>query len=172
MSDTIQVIVDIDAPADEAERLAATIERWLLQEGIADSSGHPGPNWAFATVQGEDNGFRRLVTNDVKIQVGRQVFTAMGNGIELQCSTCRAVFEPESRWAGAVEQWLAGDDRTAFACPVCGGAERLNEWRGPFQWGFGHIGIEFWNWPRLSDDFVRAVGQVLGSRVIVVDARL
>lgn len=172
MSDTIQVIVDIDAPADEAERLAGTVRRWLIQEGIADSTGHPGPNWAFATTPGGDNGFRRLVTNDVKIQVGRQVFTAMENGIELQCSACRAVFEPESRWIDAVEQWFGGDDRIVFACPVCGGAERLNEWRGPIQWGFGHLGIEFWNWPRLSDDFVRAVGEVLGSRVVVVDARV
>jgi hypothetical protein len=44
----------------------------------------------------------------------------------------------------------------------------LREWSGPWPWGFGHLAIEFWNWPPLADAFTEQLKSVLGGRVRLV----
>lgn len=143
--------MDIDATADEAEWLSGMIREWLTDQKVVDDA---------------NRGFIKFVT-------GRQVVTAMENGIELTCSVCHADFEPDQdAWGSACQAWFDGDDRATFACPICGNVESLRDWRGPCQWGFGYVSIEFWNWPPLSDAFVRAVSERLRHRTVLVRAHV
>jgi hypothetical protein len=116
--------------------------------------------------------FLDLSVNGVKLAVGRQVFDAGGNGIELQCDGCGVSFKPDDSWSDAVGAWFSGNDLVSFPCPSCGQQALLTKWRGPWPWGFGNLGIEFWNWPPLSDDFIRAITRKLGHRTVMVRLHL
>ena len=119
-----------------------------------------------------EESFLGLSTNGVEFAVGRQVFDAGGNGIELQCDACGVSFEPDDSWMDAVSAWFGGDDLVSFPCPSCGQQALLTEWRGPWPWGFGNLGIAFWNWPPLSDDFIHALTRKLGHRTVMVRRHL
>jgi hypothetical protein len=75
-------------------------------------------------------------------------------------------------WVEAVDAWSEGEDTVVFACPECGRPERLTEWSGEWPWGFGNLGLEFWNWSPLSERFVREVAEQLGHRTVLVRGKL
>jgi hypothetical protein len=184
MSDSTQVIVDIEAKDHEAERLGPSLRAWLVGKGIVqpdpsdctpgDGDGYaPGPRYAAVLAAGtSDPAFLQLATNGLCISIGRRVFDGGSNGIELKCVKCAATFEPGPEWAESVGIWYEGDDQATYACPSCGGSQRLPEWRGPWPWGFGQLALEFWNWPPLSDGFLREGEQHLGHRTMLVRSLL
>jgi len=184
VSDHSQLLVDLEATAEEAEPLARALLAWLVAEGIVEESasdcvlgegaGHrPGPRCRHALApHSADDPFLRLRTNGLALRTGRQVFDAGENGVELTCPSCQATFEPGEDWAKAVGAWYDGDDGTTFACPSCAKAQRLGDWRGPRPWGFGHLALEVWNWPPLSETFVRAVAERAKHRIVVVRRNL
>ncbi len=112
--------------------------------------------------------FLHLAVNGVEIAVGRRVFDAGGNGIELRCDACGVPFEPDDSWSDAAGAWFNGDNLASLPCPSCGRQALLTEWRGRWPWGFGNLGLQFWNWPPLSDSFVHALTRKLGHRTIIV----
>ena len=187
MSDHSQIIVDLDATPEDAPRLAHVVLTWLAEEGVVqrepapdsvlgDNDGHrPGPKFRKALEEPEDESaanFLDLGLNGLEIEVGRTVFHSGGNGTELRCEACEHEFDPGDKWGDAVDAWYEGDDEVTFPCPSCGEARRLPEWRGPWQWGFGNLGFQFWNWPPLSDEFIDAVSEKLGHRTVLVRMHL
>jgi len=184
VSDHSQAIVDVEAKDHEAERLGERLRAWLVGREIVLPSlsdcvlgkggGYaPGPCYTAVVAAGTANPtFLRLATNGLCIQLGRKVFDGGGNGIELTCATCAATFEPGPEWAESVGLWYEGDDGAAYRCPTCGGSQRLPEWRGPWPWGFGHLALQFWNWPPLSDGFLREVEQFSNHRTVLVRCHL
>src|SRR5215470_4355696 len=127
LSDSGQIIVDIEVSADRAPELASVVHAWLVDEGIieqqrsgsvlSDSGGHrPRRNYC-AAVKTEDDAFLRLATNGVEIVVGRRVFDAGANGIELRCNACGDAFESDSSWSDAVSAWFEEDNQASFPCP-------------------------------------------------------
>jgi len=182
MSDSSQTLVDVEVVPEQAARLARSVLAWLVQERIVE------PEASDCVLGPEDEGHRpgathrsategkvavpRLQANGVALVVGRQVFDAGGNGLELRCAGCKHTFEPADEWFEAVGAWAEGDDAAQFACPKCNLAEPLPAWRGPSQWGFGSLGVRFWNWPPLSDAFIRAVTEQLGHETVLVRGRI
>ncbi len=180
MSNHSQIVVDLDVSAREANVLADSIRDWLISEGIIENTTsdcalgdgyRPGARARTALAE-DDDSWRALVTNGLEIRIGRQVFEASGNGIELACASCHAEFSPEDDWFDAVGRWHEGDDAVTFDCPSCGRRALLDDWEGPWRWAFGNLGFEFWNWPPLSDDFLRALSAKLGHRTAVVRRHL
>lgn len=179
MSDAFQIIVDVEVRPDEAVVLGEQVRRWLAAEGIVDPEpsddvvggdvpGYaPGPRFR-AALAGPFARDEEPWGGDLRVMVGRRVFHAGGNGLELTCAACGATFEPGDEWMHAAEAWAEGDDAAAYACPTCGSRQRLADWRGPRPWGFGHLGLEFENWPPLSEEFVRSVERRLGHETILV----
>jgi hypothetical protein len=100
------------------------------------------------------------------------VFDAGGNGIELLCNACGVSFQPDNLWCDAAGAWFDGDDLASFPCPSCGQRALLTEWRGPWLWGFGNLGVAFWNWPPLSDSFLHAITGKLRHRTVFVRRHL
>jgi predicted RNA-binding Zn-ribbon protein involved in translation (DUF1610 family) len=179
VSDQTQVVVDVDARPEEAERLAEPMRAWLVAEGVvapgpARGGGRdaPGPRWTRATGPGADPGFLGVDPNGVEVVAERRVWDAGENGIALRCASCGEAFEPGEEWSVAVGAWAEGDGAAAFGCPRCGASASLQDWRGDWPWGFGALGIQFWNWPPLSQEFVTALAARLGHRVVVVRSRL
>jgi len=133
----------------------------------------PGPRHDLALARGaSDAAFLRLRTNGLALHVGRRVFHSGGNGPELTCGGCGLTFEPGAEWYEASDAWLEGHEATAFHCPACKHGQRVVEWRGPWAWGFGNLGLEFWNWPFLSEAFVHDVTERIQHRTVVVKSHL
>ena len=190
LSDNCQIIAAPDVLALEAPERANTVLGWLIAEGVieqeisdsvlASTGGHrPGRNYGAALepevvqmVQSKNYSFLGLLTNGVHCVVGRTVFDAGGNGIELQCNVCASVFKPDDSWSDAVQEWYDENDGASFPCPLCGQPTLLTEWRGPRPWAFANLGVEFWNWPPLSTGFIHALSEKLGHRIIYVRQHL
>lgn len=182
MSDNAQIVVDTEVSAEQAPELANVVRTWLVGEQIIEQeesdsvlggAGHrPGISYRAAIQEDKDFDFLNLWTNGVKFSVGRQVFDAGGNGIELRCDACGVSFEPDDSWSDAAGAWFSGDDLVSFPCPSCSQQALLTEWRGPWQWGFGNLGVEFWNWLPLSDNFIQTMTRKLGHRTVVVRLHL
>jgi len=183
MSDHSQIIVDIEVGAEDAERLGSAVFDWLVGNGVVEREGtdsvlgglghRPGRSYRNALEPGEnDTGFLTLRTNGLEIRTGRTVFDAGGNyPLELDCDACQYQVRSKSESSAFLDRavsWDKGDDRVTFACPRCGQARPLREWRGQFQWGFGYLGLEFWNWPPLSEEFIQSVTRQLRHRTVLV----
>jgi hypothetical protein len=57
-----------------------------------------------------------------------------------------------------------GPDRNQ--CPHCGHSVGLNDWTWSPPWGFGYLGITFWNWPPVKSEFLAEIGDRLGHRTV------
>lgn len=182
MGDSFQTIVDIDATADSAPDLAAAAVGWLVERGIllgtttdcvlGAGSGHaPGPRYAGAVTE-TDPHLHTLRTNGLEVTTGRTIFRS-SEADHITCPHCATTTRltdgtgsPNDAWGSVLETidtWYTGG-AGAHPCPACGRTAGLNDWRWSPPWGFGFLGLTFWNWPPLTDDFAAAVAGVLGHR--------
>ncbi|MFT3916838.1 MAG: hypothetical protein QM704_22975 [Anaeromyxobacteraceae bacterium] len=175
MSDSAVTFVPVNLGAAEAPERARAVLAWLVESGVVAAEpsacalggeGHPPGPCASDATGGEPPD--ALEVNGVELVLGRTVFDAGENGLELACGACDARFEPDEAWYAAVGPWAEGDDGARFACPSCGKAAPLVDWTGPSPWAFGHLGVRFWNWPPLSKAFAEELSRRLGGRVAVV----
>jgi hypothetical protein len=90
------------------------------------------------------------------------------NAVELSCPSCAATFVAQNGWLEAVGSWASGNDAARYACGACASAQGLREWTGPWPWAFGHLGLEFWNWPPLKRAFVDQMHALVPGRVRLV----
>lgn len=182
MADSFQSIVDPEATAAEAPALAGRVLRWLIDEHIVvgdrtdcilgDGGYAPGPAYVKATAA-PDKYLLEMRTNRVEVVSTRTVFHNGALGFEIVCSSCGGRFEPPSGcWGDAVGEWYDGSGVGMLACSGCGAARAITDWQHDPPFGFGHVGFTFWNWPRLTEEFVSQVGKQLGHRVFVVLGKL
>jgi hypothetical protein len=182
MGDGFQIIVDREVSEDEAPRLAEQIRGWLIGrriiqpipiEGLSDRPNYP-PGDAYQSTLKEPNPRGTQGVTGLGFSTKRSVFCY--NYFDMTCRACGAQFEPKDeaweRWSEAAETWSHGDDSVLYACPKCGVAERLADWDGEFPCGFGNLGLEFWNWTPLSEQFIREVTEKLGHRIVLVRGKL
>jgi hypothetical protein len=193
MGDWFQTIGDVEAAPDEVEELAAAVIGWLIEVGVvaaertdcvlgSDLGYPPGPNYADAVTE-PDSSLSRLWTNGLEVLTGRTVFDSGQGDIEsAECPYCNTGNRfVDDRWefdsaawgpfAAAIDDWYAsGDGR--LACPACAKPVGLNEWRWKPDWGFGHLGFTFWNWPVLAPSFVAEFSRRLGHRVVCTGGKL
>jgi predicted RNA-binding Zn-ribbon protein involved in translation (DUF1610 family) len=179
VSEWFQTIADVEATAEEAEGLAAAALAWLVESGIVvaeetdctlDGPGHaPGPNYATAVTHPDPN-FLTLHENGLSVVTGQTVFFSMGAD-EVTCPQCGQVTPLEhddDAWqalADTIGVWYDGGSGD-HPCPACGKAVGLNEWTWSPPWGFGYLGLKFWNWPELSPQFLAEVSRRLGHRTV------
>jgi hypothetical protein len=190
VGDHFQIIADVEAREDEAAGLADRLVAWLADAGVIASArtesvlgfkfGHlPGPRWPTA-VSEPDNAVRG---DGVEVQAGRTVFHTMETPMRAGCPRCGTVLAlvNEETWGTADEWdaflcaaigWTKGGPGTV-PCPRCREAVGFNDWLWPNQdgWAVGYLGLTFWNWPMLSDQFVSAVAAHLGHRVLRTDGK-
>lgn len=184
MSDNSTTIVDIEVTKKGAKAAAARAVEYLAGRGIiqkraskcvmgmGDKGYAPGPKYAAACVR-PFPALSELAVNGLEVCARREVFLAFENGLEIACPKCRhKIMDPDDAWMDAVEVWHGGDDEAAYACPKCKKKQRLALWDGPFPWGFGNLGLTFWNWPDLKPAVVKEVAKVLGHEVRVVRAHM
>ncbi|MEV4000607.1 hypothetical protein [Actinomadura sp. NPDC049753] len=197
MGDWFQKIIDVEAGAEDAERLAVRVRDWLISGGIvlaertdcvlgAEGGHPPGPAVGQALEDpSSDDGWQSLWTNGLDITVGRTIFDAgQGDPVAVTCPHCTSEirlvddhWQPiDEAWAPFSEvftEWSEGYDGV-IACPSCGKPVEPSAWKWAEDYfALGHLGFTFWNWPELKQDFVAEVGRQLGGhRTVLLAGKL
>lgn len=195
MAEWFQVVGDVEATEAEAPALAESVVRWLADDGViarqptdcvagADAGYPPGPNFRSVVIRPDDD-FLRLWAHGVEVRTGRQVFhPGAGELGAVTCPRCdqtvhlsdpstHAVTDQWRHLADGLNSWHAGGPGLV-RCPHCGLLVDFNDWLWvpgpPFAVGF--FGLAFWNWPDLSAEFVRRLGNHLGHRIVLTGGKL
>ncbi|GAA3247556.1 hypothetical protein ACFO1B_38740 [Dactylosporangium siamense] len=182
MGDWFQTIADLDATAAEAPHLADGLVAWLVAEGIvsaertdcvlsADEGHPPGPRCTEA-FDGADHGLPSLATNGLHAWSGRTVVHPIQGSGEVGCPHCDKDEPLGAAFFEAINAWYA-QRPSDTACRHCGRTIAINDWHWPdAAWAFADLGLTFWNWPPLRDDFIAGIGRRLGHRVRLVAGKL
>lgn len=176
MGDWSWTIVDVEVTAADAAMAGERAVRALITRRVVleeqDRSGGallwPPGSASGSTTRSGERPVAGVLHTGIELVTGRTVFDTGGNGVELACGACKGSLEPDDRYFEQVGEWHEGDDHVIYACPLCGSQTRLVDWDGPFAFALGNLGIRLWNWPRLSDEFVREMSSVLGHRIRLV----
>ncbi|MER6594610.1 hypothetical protein ABT214_22720 [Micromonospora purpureochromogenes] len=179
MGDWFETIADVEATAEEADRLGVEVLSWLVEQGIVmaeqtdcilGGTGYaPGPDYGIAVTQHYAHMHRQGV-NGLNVVTGRAAFYSMGVD-RIVCPHCQSAAvdqDDEEHWPSfseSIDSWYAGGSGVE-SCPHCGKSAGLNEWHWSPPWGFGYLGFEFWNWPPLDPGFITDVANLLGHRVV------
>ncbi|MFD3379813.1 MULTISPECIES: hypothetical protein [unclassified Streptomyces] len=77
------------------------------------------------------------------------------------------------RFAAAMGTWHETGAATVD-CPACARPVALTDWIWEDDhYAFGHLGLEFWNWPELRPDFIQDISRLLdGHRTVHVWGKL
>ncbi|MEU1511959.1 hypothetical protein ABZ490_07325 [Streptomyces sp. NPDC005811] len=162
MGDRFQVIVDLDVREQDAPRLAEQLVERLVTDGIvlAEREGFllgahpPGPHWHRAAAPDPDGD----PTDGLAVHLGRGVFHSGADIPEhAVCPHCHAHTPLDTdgwtRVGAAVAAW-SETGAADLACPRCTASAPIPEWtwdNAPLA--FGHLGLKFWNWPDLGEEF-------------------
>jgi hypothetical protein len=194
VGDYFQHIVDVQVADGAAAGLAVKLVAWLVETGMIESErtdctlgdpGHPpGPGYSAAVTE-DDDMLLDLSFNGVEVPVGRTIFDpGQGDPTSATCPQCGeavAFMDPQSgeltsEWAAFAEvldRWQEGGS-SAVPCPRCGVPIGINDWQWHewFPIAVGCLGLTFWNWPPLAEEFVAQVAERLGHRIVVIAGKL
>jgi hypothetical protein len=195
VGDTFQIIADVEAAADEAEALAASVVGWLRDAEIiagqepgcvlgAAAGYPPGPGYD-AAVTDVDELLGGLKVNGLEVTTVRSVFfpgqgevgpvtcPQCGRSIELQDQADGTMTAHWKLFSDAFTRWMASEP-SEVTCPLCWHPTALNDWHWSVEWpvAVGFLGFTFWNWPPLSSSFIAQAQKHLGHRVVVIRGKL
>lgn len=183
MGDWFQRLADVQATGDEAAALGADLVKWLLKtevvagepvdECVLGGTGYrPGRRYAEALADPAEDWFLKFQINGVEVVTERTVFDAGQGELCVLCPRCLNEVEFDDVIEPGIAEWWSGAGNGDRACPRCGARSALNEWDWQPPWAFGYLGLEFWNWPPLSERFIDATGKRLGHRLVPVLGKL
>lgn len=166
---------------EEAEALAASAIAWLAGRRIiedrqcAGCDGQapcypPGPDYLLACqniVPGYANSsyesFSRCQTNGMRVILGPDYVWYGADGYPpVPCPRCGEE-TADTAYFDAGFQWLDGQADT-LACPHCGVASPVPEWRHP-SGGFVMLAFEFFYWPEFTPAFLAQFSRHLDCRL-------
>ena len=169
MSDSFEMLVDVDVGAEEAEGVARTVLDRFHTLGLISGEANrdcvlggtgyrPGPAVAdLYSREDRESLFWELVTCGVEVQVGRGFNEwALGPVCEgFRCSACDAAIEPFGDEFGdalgtAIGEWVNQSGPALVPCPRCCAQRSITAWECRPPLGFGNLSVRFWNWPPLD----------------------
>jgi hypothetical protein len=187
MGDWFERLAAPDVTRSDASAAAARVRACFQQERIISaepsdcalgSTGYrPGSEWhkAVAPAQRVDASFLTLAVNGLEIVAAPVVhYTIDPAPFEAICPTCGARCSSDfvdASLLAHVEAWQRGDDSIGVACPHCAGRSDLLAWRVNHI-VLAHLGLVFWNWPRLADRLIADVSRLAGSRIVTLSGKL
>ena len=184
MGDNYQTIVDLEADLQSVGSLVSRVRGWMISQQVIapqetdcvmlGGSGHaPGANYILAVGNTSYPMPFELRMKGVKFIAERYVFYSTGIGDPtLICSFCEKSFRYNDAWSAAIENWSMAGGPGLLACVHCGGESPITEWRHEPPWAFANLGIEFWNWPRIREQFLNKVSEVLEHRVRLIYGKI
>ena len=186
MADTFQTLISGVGP-DEADHLARHVVSFLAGRGViaanpSEEGGYPrGPRaLEIAEAAAPRPAHEEIPPAYTHLQViiGRATHAddlSEARAPRASCPACGAAYpsdDPDESWKAAAQAWLAGDDDSYLACPLCPAGGPVATWNYGTTFGFGNLAFRFWNWPPLRDSFLRELRSELGHPVSIVRGKL
>lgn len=174
-----QSVMDREASdTEEAKRLGESIIAWLIEQEIilnkltdcCHGPGHPpGPHFMRACAgTPEDSGefayaqIQEIQSNGVELSINRNVFfNAQGNYGPARCPHCDTEHDIDLFYQ-ATSEWMNGGPGE-IACTQCARVAPVTAWEHD-DLLVGALGLQFWNWPELSADFLLELQRHSGHR--------
>jgi hypothetical protein len=188
MSDQLQILV-IDVNDSLQNDTAKRICQYLLENAIisnekadnvygGDGFGFvPGSNIEkFSDEDPDDYGLNDLITNGVAIIEERRAYHDYSDIIAFKCPACSAETQMEAGedlklfW-NKVHAYGNGT-MASINCPSCNSEHAINQYDYMGQLAFGNVGIEFYNWPPISNSCKEEIEKTINSKVNVVFSHL
>ncbi len=199
MSDSFQSLAFPDVKQADAEDLASRLLESLVSRGILepdpnpecalDEEGYsPGKDIGSALSDQRAGGqLLTLKTNGVVISAEPTVFSGDEPPETTTCPKCNHSFDGGEDFGGEgfggegsdggedfvelIGEWFEGEE-TTLDCPDCGEASPLEQVETTPPWALAHVGVKFWNWPVLSEQFVGSLVALVGSRAVLVTGKI
>lgn len=175
VGDYFQWIAAIDVRAEDADRVADHLLDWLWSQEVVvrelspcllsrtELGYMPGSRFLRAVAEPDDH---EPWAGGVELVHSKRVFHPMQGVLDpIRCPVCGQEVEFTALETPMMSWWESNDGPSE--CPHCGSTVGINDWLWASQFAFAYLGLEFWNWPALSPDFVDQVGQRTGSRVVL-----
>ncbi|MEU7418227.1 hypothetical protein [Streptomyces antibioticus] len=183
MGDTFQTLVDRDATPEDAPRLARPLVDWLVAEGIVLADAEPG--WALSEHPAHPPGphWHKAVENarwgspeGVVVHTERHVFWSNHHDSDApaaHCPRCATAVADHSLFSAEVDRWH-GTGEGAVDCPACGVTVPIPAWNwSDDHMAFAVLGLEFWNWPWLSEAFRARISEFWpGHRTVFLAGKI
>ena len=169
MSDTFEMLVDVDATTEEAVELSKQIVVQFRHKGLI--AGQPNEDYVLGGVgyrpgpeieglyQNEkgEYPFWELQTCGIEIRVGKGFNEwALCECCEgFTCPVCHKEIDDfddefQETFNEAIVQWLDESGNAEIACPKCHKRIPVVKWECKPPLAFGNMAIRFWNWPSLD----------------------
>jgi hypothetical protein len=166
MSDSFEMLVDVEVTPDKAPAVASKVLAGLRKAELitgrlnsdctlGGKGYRPGPRVSEIYKIGKREGkFWELVTCGVEPKIGKSFNEwALGPVFEgIICPHCHTHFAPENDichdFTDAACAWLDGD-AAPFPCSQCSQRFEIEQWECRPPLGCGNLSFRFWNWPPL-----------------------
>ena len=133
----------------------------------------PGPNAPSIVEERSDFGLLGFPSLDpmfdkVEIITGRQFHgESEESPVAVFCPRCSQQGSDPHKWLLAASHWEK-TGKGLISCEHCRAKTSVLEWKTDPLWAFGNLGFQFWNWPKLHNDFIGQISGILGHRIMVV----
>jgi hypothetical protein len=185
MGDHFQIVVDEDVSLADAAQVSREILKWLTERGVVqatpvncvlgrDEVGYPpGPNYR-EVIEGSEHEdhLLGLRVNGLQVDIGREVYHPCQGDIKIFCPKCRIQSEFNKAWNTSIVEWLRDEGEGLLRCPKCEHIRSVTEWIYDPPWGFGELGLTFWNWPMMRESFVEELRAQFRHRTAFVVGKL
>lgn len=184
MSEHFQSVVFPDAPLESAHKLGVKLIGWMQQQTIivalasecALGKGYAPANRFYQVAESATDtaipGLLELVTNGVRLITERTVFHAGEVGFASICPRCGARCDSFEDVGDAIDAWYKGEQPKDVICHTCNHSDDLLGWCFDPMYGFGNLGLTFWNWPVLSSAFLDKLSASIQQRHVIVNGVL
>ena len=196
MSDSFEMLVDIDVRLRDADVVSQTVVDRLRASGLIVGEATEdcvlgGVGYkpcqlisALYTPTSLEHAFWELRTCGVQLKVRRQFnFSAFGPAFEsLTCSGCGTKTpEPDDSFmdafGNALSEWIEEKGEGMVTCPTCDTSYAVTAWIFSPPLGFGNLSLTFWNWPPLHSsswriDIIGLVQETTGHRIVHTYGRI
>src|SRR5262245_19098396 len=193
MSDSFEMLVDVDVVLDDASQACEAIVKWLRDRDLIEGELNeacvlgglgfcPGKAVSTAYRLGErECAFWELITCSVEPRSGRD-FNEMAFGDWFSCPSCQSRINASDAAfydaaANAVGEWLSDSGPATAACPKCASRTSITMWHCEPPLAFGNLAFRFWNWPPLDlpawqIDIPGELAKVTGHRLVRTYGRI
>jgi hypothetical protein len=178
VSDTFISIVSEKTNQSQSKKIAKKLFQFLTDKKIISSeltdcvlgeSGYePAENFA-SILKNPYNGLLKLSVNGVEITTERQLFHNGGYGLHgVLCPNCGENQIEKDDWGKAVEYWHEQNQSDKLKCSNCSCKYSITEYIFEPNWGFGNMGLRFWNWGDFKPEFISELEKIVGTELKIV----
>jgi uncharacterized protein with PIN domain len=181
MGDHYLTIVPDKADKDKAKEIANKIVHYLIEKRIIlfkktncilskDLGYPPGENYSYIVDNAQDE-FLNWQINGLGITINRQVFPS--NWLDtIKCPSCNYNII-DTDWGNLLNEWNNKTENHIVNCPNCGQSNSIVDFVFEPTWGFGELGLTFWNWgDKFNDNFIEDVEKLIGHKLKIIYGRL